>query len=101
MKRKVYGNHRGHPKGQVLLEFAFCMIALMVLVYGTVMAFRWCGMSLVGRSSAHWSVLTREVRDDFENNDPVRPDTQVSISFERPARDGFDFVMPNDVIYGE
>ena len=36
-------------KAQSTIEFTFAMIAIMFLVYGMVMVFRWAGMDLANR----------------------------------------------------
>ena len=45
-------------KGQVMLEFAFCMIILFLMMYGIIMVFRWVGLDLGQRQQAHEAVLT-------------------------------------------
>ena len=44
-------------KAQVMLEFAFCMIILFLMMYGIIMVFRWVGLDLGQRRKAHEAVL--------------------------------------------
>jgi hypothetical protein len=40
-----------------MLEFAFSMVVLFLMMYGIVMVFRWGGLDLVERQQTHESVL--------------------------------------------
>ena len=40
-----------------MLEFAFCMIILFLMMYGIIMVFRWVGLDLGQRQQAHQAVL--------------------------------------------
>lgn len=44
-------------KGQVILEFTFCMIVILIMIYGVVKVFHWAGEDVVERQRAHDSVL--------------------------------------------
>ncbi len=44
-------------KAQVMIEFAFCMIILFLMMYGIIMVFRWVGLDLGQRQQAHQAVL--------------------------------------------
>ena len=48
-------------KGQVMIEFVFCMIILFLMMYGAIMVFRWVGLDLGQRQQAHEAVLTSEI----------------------------------------
>ena len=48
-------------KGQVMLEFAFCMIILFLMMYGIIMIFRWVGLDLGQRQQAHQAVLEQSI----------------------------------------
>jgi hypothetical protein len=41
------------PSGQSIIEFAFAMTGVMLLLYGMVMVFRWVGMDLAERRYDH------------------------------------------------
>ena len=44
-------------QGQVILEFTFCMVVLMLMIYGVFMVFAWTGKDLAERRRAHEDVL--------------------------------------------
>ncbi len=46
-----------NKKGQVILEFTFSLIVIMLLLYGTMMVFRWSGVDLADRIITHNNVL--------------------------------------------
>ncbi len=48
-------------KAQVMIEFAFCMIILFLMMYGTVMVFRWVGLDLGRRQKAHEELLKSDI----------------------------------------
>jgi len=50
---------------QSTLEFSFSMIAILLLIYGCVMIFRWSGVSLAERRIAHDDVLVTVVPDNY------------------------------------
>ena len=52
-------------KAQVMLEFAFCMIILFLMMYGIIMIFRWVGLDLGQRQKAHESVLTAPIDSQY------------------------------------
>ncbi len=52
-------------KGQVFIEFTFCMIVILLFFYGCVMAFRWAGLSLANRRISHDKALNASVRDKW------------------------------------
>jgi hypothetical protein len=43
--------------GQVILEYTFCMIILMLMIYSVMMILRWAGRDLVERRRQHDAVL--------------------------------------------
>jgi len=45
-------------KAQSTIEFTFAMIAIIFLIYGMVMAFRWAGLSLANRRQSQDASLT-------------------------------------------
>ncbi len=45
---------------QVTLEFIFSMIIVVLLVYGTIMIFRWSGLDMANRRYSHERLLTRD-----------------------------------------
>lgn len=57
-------------KGQSTIEFTFAMIAVMFLMYGMVMVFRWAGMDLANRRFAQDSAITMDL-STVANADPA------------------------------
>ena len=45
-------------KAQVILEFAFCMIVVLLIIFGIMKVFQWTGRDLAERRIAHDGVLT-------------------------------------------
>lgn len=79
-------------KAQVSLEFAFCMIAILLLIYGSVMIFRWAGLSMAERRIAHEGVLLTAVSDGYsEHLHQPTPLSQVSLEFYTPRDMNFVF----------
>lgn len=61
-RRKPFTIHHSPltHKGQVILEFTFCMIVILIMIYGVIKVFHWAGMDLVERQRAHEAILIRE-----------------------------------------
>ena len=56
--------------GQVTMEFTFCMIIAILLLYGIIKAFMWVGLDLVDRRQTHDETLTlRRTHPDFLEED--------------------------------
>jgi hypothetical protein len=47
---------RGAP-GQVIIEFTFCLIIVLLMIYGVTKVFFWAGRDLVERRKAHDELL--------------------------------------------
>ena len=52
-------------KAQVVLEFLFCMVVLLLIIYGCIMAIRWGGMSMVQVGIDHDHSLTGSVDEEW------------------------------------
>ena len=52
-------------KGQVILEFTFCMIIVLLMLYGLTKVFTWVGRDYAGRSMAHDSTLTMPIMQSY------------------------------------
>ena len=52
-------------KGQAVIEFTFCMIIILLLFFGCVMAFRWAGVSLAERRAAHDKTIKANLPDNW------------------------------------
>ncbi|MDO8579978.1 MAG: pilus assembly protein [Candidatus Omnitrophota bacterium] len=57
-------------KGQVILEFSFSMMVVLLLMFGTIMVFRWTGLDLVARQKSHDALLFNEDLTPEEQIDP-------------------------------
>ena len=44
-------------KGQVILEFTFCMIVILIMIYGVIKVFHWTGRDIVARQRAYETTL--------------------------------------------
>jgi len=58
------GNRNIH-KGQIIMEFIFSMMVLLLMIYGTMMVFRWTGVDLGNRRVAHDTILLRNINEDY------------------------------------
>lgn len=76
---------RKNNKAQSTLEFTFAAIAVIFLIYGMVMVFRWTGMDLAQRRFAQDSSITT---NNLPNGDPA---VQLSA--------GSDDVLPMAAVY--
>ncbi len=48
-----------------MLEFAFCMVVLFLMMYGLIMVFRWVGLDLGQRQQAHDALLTTDIVESY------------------------------------
>lgn len=56
MIKKVFYNKQKILKlkiGQITLEFLFCMVVVLLMIYGIIYVFRWTGVDLAQRRIAH------------------------------------------------
>lgn len=77
---KASAKHRATPRvdrrtlltdnAQVILEFTFCMIVILIMIYGVVKVFFWTGRDLAERRISHDEVLTSESLNSLEQIDP-------------------------------
>ena len=83
--------------GQVIMEFTFCMIIVMLMIFSTMMIFRWVGLDLAERRMAHDEALTQDVPASPEYSYAQRsqgPMIQLQSRFYKPIKmnavwDGF------------
>ena len=52
-------------QAQVSLEFAFCIIIILLMIYGVMMIFRWTGVDLAERRLAHEDVLYQPIEQNY------------------------------------
>lgn len=63
-------------RGQSIMEFSFCMVVVLLMLYGTVMVFRWTGIDLAERRLAYERSLAADAFEDYgdcmvyNRNDP-------------------------------
>ena len=69
-----------NSRGQVVAEFVFCFVLVMLLFWGCILVIRWAGVSMAQRRIAHDSVLTTGVNDEWKYL-PDSPLRQVNPDF--------------------
>ena len=67
-KNKKRKKERG-LKGQVIIEFIFCMIIVLLMIYGIMMIFKWSGADMVARRRAHETTLRSPTSDVLQQLD--------------------------------
>ncbi len=82
MLRKINKN-----KAQVTLEFSFCMIIILLMMFSLIRIFRWTGMDLAERRKAHERELGKIVGlvEDYEfpRTGPLK---QIDPYFFKPGK---------------
>ena len=63
-------------KGQVIIEFTFCLVIVLLMIYGVTKVFIWAGRDLVERRKAHDEILTSD----------VSPRQQITPDFYYPVK---------------
>ena len=71
--------------GQVILEYTFCLIVILLFLYGVIMALRWAGLSLAQRRVDHETTLTQDINENWVTFF-YGPGRQVSSDFAQPVR---------------
>jgi len=59
-------NHSLLTKGQVILEFTFCMVIVLLMLYGITKVFVWTGREYVGRIQGHDETLNMNVEERYD-----------------------------------
>ena len=52
-------------KGQVIVEYTFCLIIVFLMVYSMIKIFRWSGTNLVKRQKDHQALLTAHIEEEY------------------------------------
>ncbi|HQP10320.1 MAG TPA: hypothetical protein PKV41_02915 [Candidatus Omnitrophota bacterium] len=52
-------------RGQVLIEFTFCMIVVFLMIYGLAKVFVWTGRDFAERANAHDKLLVSPIDEDY------------------------------------
>ena len=73
-----------NTKAQSTIEFTFAMVAVMFLIYGMVMVFRWAGMDLANR---------RYMQDTTLTNQSITGNASVELNT------GDDYFLPMAAVY--
>ena len=84
MKRDIYKKY-----GQAMLEFLFCMIIIMLMIYSMMMILRWVGIDLANRRIDHEKVLFRGGIDPLIQPEDVyikSPQIQLDSYFHKPIK---------------
>lgn len=63
-------------QGQVVIEFTFCLIIVLLMIYGVTKVFFWAGRDLVERRKAHDALLTAD----------AAPPQQINPDFYTPVK---------------
>ncbi len=65
----AFGGARGRETrwhaGQAIMEFTFCMIVALLMIYGMAMIFRWVGMDFAGRRVGYENSLFSNVVEEY------------------------------------
>jgi Flp pilus assembly protein TadG len=65
-----------NKKGQVILEFMFCMFVLFFMIYGIIEIFRWTGTDMAQARRAH---------EDLLKNRALSSEAQIDPDFYTPS----------------
>ena len=76
LRSAVLAVRRGRKLGQVVIEFTFCLIIVLLMIYGVTKVFFWAGRDLVERRKAHDALLTSD----------VTPPQQIAPDFYTPVK---------------
>ena len=71
-------------KAQVTLEFTFCFVVVLLLIYGCIMAFKWAGVSLAARQKQHNDTLTSGINEQWVEWE-TGPLKQLNPDFAEPV----------------
>ena len=74
---------RQTTRAQVTIEFTFCLIIVLLLIYGCIMAFRWAGVSLAERRISHDTTINASVNELWEDLS-MSPAKQLTPDFYKP-----------------
>ena len=79
--------------GQVTVEFTFCMVIVILLMYAVVKAFRWAGVDLAERRAASEGTFITNINEKWANTlvNTQGPGKQLVSNFYRTKRLGMVF----------
>ena len=77
---------RRNPKNaQVSVEFMFCMMIVLLMIYATVMIFRWAGVDLIERRRSHDFLLYSDIQQSY-GSFGAGPAKQIDPYFYEPVK---------------
>lgn len=56
-------------RGQAIIEFCFCMVIFVLMIYSSIMFFRWLGRDMAMRAQTYDSMLSADVSDAMRQAD--------------------------------
>ena len=59
--------------GQAIIEFCFCMVIFVLMIYSSVMFFRWLGRDMAMRAQTYNHMLSSDVADAMKEADSFVP----------------------------
>jgi hypothetical protein len=71
--------------GQVVLEFTFCMIIVLIMLFGITKILVWSGRSYAGCNNAHDETLYRSFKENYKNIENG-PSKQIDPYFYTPVK---------------
>ena len=81
--RKTRDKHLS--RGQTMVEFTFCLIVILLMIYGLMRIFEWTGKDQAMRRMAHDALITSKVEHSY-NNPGEGPAKQIDPYFHTPIK---------------
>ncbi len=78
-------NDRHLSRGQTMVEFTFCLIVILLMIYGLMRIFEWTGKDQAMRRMAHDALITTGVKRSYDNEGDG-PAKQISPYFHTPIK---------------
>jgi uncharacterized protein (UPF0333 family) len=72
-----------NDKAQVMVEFSFCMIIVMLMIYGMIKIFGWSAIDLVKRNRAFENSLLSSNQAHMQIRTPVYNEAQMNLVFDQ------------------
>ena len=76
MLRGLARKKKKKSKGQVIIEFTFCMIVILLMIFGVTKVFTWVGREYAGRMDGHDNTL-------YDGGSPLK---QIDPYFYTPVK---------------
>ena len=72
------------------MEFSFCMIIVLLMIFATMMIFRWTGLDLVQRRTVYEESLVQDAEEDYVSRSDGKVDSgpikQLQTYFSEPMK---------------